>query len=61
MSKRHHNRLNSTAQHPDSDFVPAYEDVQKKAYQLHEEKGGSEFDNWLEAERILKEEHRLQR
>jgi hypothetical protein len=42
---------------PVMDFVPAYEEVQRKAYQIHEQKGGSDFENWLEAERILKEEH----
>jgi len=28
--------------------------IQLQAYQIHQEKGGSEIDNWLEAERILK-------
>ena len=28
--------------------------IQLRAYQIHEEKGGSDFDNWLEAEQILK-------
>ena len=27
--------------------------VQTMAYQIYQEKGGSELDNWLEAERIL--------
>ncbi len=27
--------------------------VQTLAYQIYQEKGGSELDNWLEAERIL--------
>jgi hypothetical protein len=27
--------------------------IQLRAYQIHQEKGGSELDNWLEAERIL--------
>jgi hypothetical protein len=38
-------------------FVPTYEDIQKRAYQIHEEKGGSDLENWLEAEHLLKEEH----
>jgi len=28
-------------------------DIQFRAYQIHEEKGGSELDNWFEAEQIL--------
>ena len=28
--------------------------VQLEAYLIHKEKGGSALDNWLEAERILK-------
>jgi hypothetical protein len=27
--------------------------IKLRAYQIHEEKGGSDLDNWLEAERIL--------
>jgi hypothetical protein len=27
--------------------------IQLRAYQIYQEKGGSELDNWLEAERIL--------
>ena len=46
---------------PSTDFVPTYEDVQRRAYQIHEEKGGSDLDNWLEAERILKVEQQVQR
>ena len=28
--------------------------LQLTAYQIHQEKGGTAFDNWLEAEQILK-------
>ena len=28
--------------------------IQLRAYQIHQEKGGSDLDNWLEAERSLK-------
>jgi hypothetical protein len=28
--------------------------IQLRAYQIHQEKGGSDIDNWLEAERSLK-------
>ena len=31
--------------------------IQVLAYQIHQEKGGSALDNWLEAERILKNYH----
>jgi hypothetical protein len=42
-------------------MVPAYEDIQRRAYQIHEEKGGSDLENWLEAERVLKEENKVRR
>lgn len=29
--------------------------VQLQAYQIYQEKGGSDLDNWLEAERMLKD------
>jgi hypothetical protein len=32
--------------------------IQLRAYQIYQEKGGSELDNWLEAERILSEKIR---
>jgi len=40
----------------ESNFVPSYEDIQTRAYQLYEQKGGNELENWMEAERILKQE-----
>jgi hypothetical protein len=67
MSKRHHqNRLHSTNRvgtsiSVDPEFPDqiqeqvTYEDIQRRAYQIHEEKGGSDLENWLEAERALKE------
>ena len=30
--------------------------IQLRAYQIHLEKGGSDLDNWLEAEQSLKKE-----
>jgi hypothetical protein len=39
-------------------FVPSYEEIQLRAYQIHLQKGGSDLENWLEAERLLKQEHR---
>lgn len=32
--------------------------IQFLAYQIHHEKGGTALDNWLEAERILKNNYR---
>lgn len=73
MSKRHHqnkldpvNRVGTSIsidpEAPPSsseiEFIPSYEDLQRRAYKIHEEKGGSDLDNWLEAEQILKKEHR---
>jgi Cu+-exporting ATPase len=37
--------------------VPENKSIETRAYKIHEEKGGSQADNWQEAERILKEEH----
>jgi hypothetical protein len=31
--------------------------IQFRAYMIHQEKGGDHVDNWLEAERLLKEEY----
>ena len=33
--------------------VPEGSSIQLRAYQIHEEKGGTAMDNWLEAERDL--------
>lgn len=38
-------------------FVPAAIDVERCAYEIYQKKGGSAVENWLEAERLLKEEH----
>jgi hypothetical protein len=40
-------------------FVPTNDDIQRRAYQIHKEKGGSDLENWLEAERDLKEDHHV--
>ena len=38
-----------------SRIVAEYEgDIRLRAYQIHLEKGGSDLDNWLEAERSVK-------
>jgi hypothetical protein len=38
-------------------FIPE-QDIQKRAYEIYQLKGGSDIDNWLEAEKILEEERR---
>jgi len=40
-------------------FIPSYEDIQRRAYEIHEQKGGSDLENWLEAEQSLKERNAL--
>lgn len=32
-------------------------EIEVLAYQIHAEKGGTDLENWLEAERMLKERH----
>lgn len=65
MSKRNHKAYsnNPTAslvslrpKGSNEDSMPSFEDIQLRAYQIYEEKGGSDLENWLEAERLLKEE-----
>ncbi len=67
MSKHHHkthptNRVANSVPPMESvaqeTFVPSYEEIQLRAYQIHLQKGGSDLENWLEAERLLKQEHR---
>ena len=35
--------------------------IQLCAYQIHEEKGGTDFDNWLEAEQLIGEANNSKR
>lgn len=44
------NILNKEAAHHDA--------IQLLAYQIYNEKRGASLDNWLEAERVLKNKHR---
>ncbi|MBL8012973.1 MAG: DUF2934 domain-containing protein [Candidatus Omnitrophica bacterium] len=37
-------------------YIPSFEEIQRRAYEIYERKGGSETENWLEAEQLLKEE-----
>ena len=67
MSKnRHHNKVNpnnrafsspeSESSFSSQEGSPSYEEIQKRAYEIYQQKGGSELDNWLEAEQSLKHE-----
>ena len=52
------NRLENMSTRTEShgNFELTYEEIQKKAYQLHEQRGGDHLENWLDAERTLKQE-----
>jgi hypothetical protein len=40
---------------PQQSIGPSQEEIQQKAYEIYEEKGGGDpLDNWLEAERLCK-------
>lgn len=40
----------------DPHFAPDHDVIEVRAYQLYLERGGDPLDNWLEAERTLKQE-----
>ena len=42
-----------------SDVAVDDNSIQLRAYQIHQEKGGSDLDNWLEAERCLKDNDKM--
>ena len=44
-----HREIRSTKLEDDQRGIVNEKDIQLRAYQIHEERGGSEFDNWLEA------------
>jgi len=54
-NKKKSNQVSKTAKSENNSTMEADENntIQLRAYQIHQEKGGSELDNWLEAERIL--------
>jgi len=57
MSKHvHHHQAFGVIKSEDIQTDVALDDnsIQLRAYQIHKEKGGSDFDNWLEAEQSLK-------
>ena len=57
MSKHnHHHQAFGVIKSEDVQTDAAADDnsIQLRAYQIHQEKGGSDLDNWLEAERSLK-------
>jgi len=42
--------------------APSYQEIQRRAYEIHVERGGThgqDVDDWLQAERELKEKHRI--
>lgn len=49
MHQEKHNRIKNTD--TSNRYEPSYEEVQKKAYEIYEKKGGDALENWLEAER----------
>jgi hypothetical protein len=52
------NRINKLDSFPNS--FPSQEEIQKKAYEIYELKGGGDpVDNWLEAERLCKQQYTL--
>ena len=58
MSKHiHHHQAFGVIKSEDIQSKVAEEDssIKLRAYQIHLEKGGSDLDNWLEAERCIKE------
>lgn len=59
MSKHiHHHQAFGVIKSEDvhRDVVVNDSSLQLTAYQIHQEKGGTALDNWLEAEQILKNE-----
>jgi hypothetical protein len=36
--------------------APSHDQIARRAYELYVARGGTAFDNWLEAERLLREE-----
>jgi len=55
MSKHNH-RNKQQSNDSNSATIPVRE-IEVLAYHIHEERGGTDFDNWLEAERLLKEKN----
>lgn len=51
-----HTAQKTVEEQPPVENAPDPEAVQLRAYQIHLERGGSDLDNWFEAERQLKEE-----
>jgi len=60
MSK-HSKKHNQSTQSPQQQSAPqessaTFEAIQKKAYEIYLEKGGSDFENWLQAEEALRQD-----
>jgi len=64
MAKHHHQSKSEqidNKEHNAAPFhfekVPEHISIQNRAYQIHQEKGGHQLDNWLEAERTIRNIH----
>lgn len=57
MSKHNNKQNKSSFQNSGQNDAHSvsFEEIQKKAYEIYQEKGGSDFDNWLEAEEALRQ------
>jgi len=54
LKQKHKNRHQS---HGSNDSAISIQDIEELAYRIHEERGGTDLENWLEAEQILKERY----
>ena len=43
------------AEAPPPKPAPSHDQIARRAYELYVARGGTAFDNWLEAERLLRE------
>jgi hypothetical protein len=54
MSRNNVTQKRKEAIEVQSESTPSYSDIENRAYAIHEERGGSAVDNWLQAEWELK-------
>ena len=58
MTKHHHQSKAEQIDHKEQGGAPYHhEKIKTMAYQIYQEKGGSHLDNWLEAERTIRNIH----
>jgi len=58
MSKHHHQNKTEQIGNKEQGSQPLHhENIQLRAYQIFQEKGGHQLDNWLEAERTIRNIH----